>query len=43
VLNWLGAHSFVPRNLNALLTTLTDDSAMAAAATIGDSSRPKAG
>jgi hypothetical protein len=32
-----------PRNLNALPTTLTEDSAIAAAATIGDSTTPKRG
>ena len=30
-------------SLSALVTTLTDDSAIAAAATIGDSVRPNAG
>ena len=33
----------VTRNRKALPTTLTDDSAMAAAAMIGDSSRPNVG
>jgi hypothetical protein len=35
--------SFVLANLNALAITLTDDSAIAAAPTIGDSRIPKAG
>ena len=34
---------FVALSLNALPITLTDDSAIAAAATIGDSSSPKTG
>ena len=36
-------YSRVIRSRNALPTTLTDDSAIAAAAMIGDSSRPNAG
>src|SRR3954447_25226061 len=36
-------HSCVTRNRNALPTTLTDDSAMAAAAMIGESRIPKVG
>jgi hypothetical protein len=36
-------YSRVIRSRSALPTTLTDDSAIAAAAMIGDSSRPKAG
>ena len=35
--------SLAARSRSALPTTLTDDSAMAAAATIGDNSRPKSG
>ena len=38
-----GDYSFTRRSRSALLTTLTDDSAMAAAAMIGDSRMPKAG
>lgn len=37
------AQSRSARSRRALAMTLTDDSAMAAAATIGDSNRPKAG
>ena len=37
------SYSRVIRSRNALPTTLTDDSAIAAAAMIGDSSRPNAG
>jgi hypothetical protein len=39
----LEPYSRVSRSRNALPTTLTDDSAIAAAAMIGDSSRPNAG
>ena len=38
-----GRHKRVTRSRSALPTTLTEDSAMAAAAMIGDSRRPKAG
>jgi hypothetical protein len=37
------SYSRVSRSRNALPTTLTDDSAIAAAAMIGDSSRPNVG
>ena len=36
-------HSDTPRNLSALAITLTDDNAIAAAASTGDSKSPKAG
>jgi len=35
--------SLIPRNRKAFPMTLTEDSAIAAAAMIGESSRPKAG
>src|SRR5208337_2385853 len=39
----MGQRRLAVRKRSALLMTLTDDSAMAAAAIIGDSSRPKTG
>jgi hypothetical protein len=36
-------YSFTPRNLSALPITLTEESAIAAAATIGDRTRPNIG
>lgn len=38
-----GHHSFTPRSRDAFAITLTEDSAMAAAAMIGDSRMPKNG
>ena len=40
---WKGSYNFTRRSRNALPTTLTEESAIAAAAMIGDSSRPKVG
>jgi hypothetical protein len=40
---WARPYGFRVRSRRALLITLTEDKAMAAAATIGDSSHPKAG
>ena len=39
----VSVHSFTVRKRRALLITLTDDSAIAAAAMAGDSNRPKVG
>ena len=42
-LTWINSYTLTFRSRSALPMTLTDDSAMAAAAIIGDSRMPKAG